>query len=273
MERREPLTSRLIPQLSIPTTLSGSEYTRSFSATDFQAGVKLSYTASAVAGKVIIYDPMMTMSTPMTLWLSSGVMAINHAVEVLCSSAPHLFGDAIKVRALSTLLSYLPRTMQRANDLQARLHCQIASWLADHSPLRTPAFKSVAAALPSHALAYELAALCRLPYGLIACLTLPAALRWMAARDAGAVTRQAWLARALTIASPDSPDTTASKELIEGLEGLISQLGLPCRFSAVNVSREHLQTVASRFVARAGSLIAGERATEDQVLSLLENAL
>jgi alcohol dehydrogenase class IV len=40
MERREPLAITLIPQISIPTTLSGSEYTRSFSATDFEVSVK-----------------------------------------------------------------------------------------------------------------------------------------------------------------------------------------------------------------------------------------
>jgi alcohol dehydrogenase class IV len=36
MERGEPLAVTPIPQISIPTTLSGSEYSRSFSATDFE---------------------------------------------------------------------------------------------------------------------------------------------------------------------------------------------------------------------------------------------
>jgi maleylacetate reductase len=35
MERAQPLSAKLIPQLTIPTTLSGAEYTRSFSCTDF----------------------------------------------------------------------------------------------------------------------------------------------------------------------------------------------------------------------------------------------
>src|SRR5713101_9377641 len=176
MERHEPWTTTLIDQISIPTTLSGSEYTRSFSATDFQAGVKRSFTASAVASRVIIYDPTATLQTPMTLWLSSGVMAIDHAVEVLCGSSPHLVGDAIKLSALLALITYLPRTKQAPDDLQARLRCQLGGWIADHSSIRTQSLVAASSALPSHALAYELAALCRLPYGLIACLTLPACL-------------------------------------------------------------------------------------------------
>jgi alcohol dehydrogenase class IV len=40
MEHREPLAVTLIPQISIPITLSGSEYTRSFSTTDYEVGAK-----------------------------------------------------------------------------------------------------------------------------------------------------------------------------------------------------------------------------------------
>jgi maleylacetate reductase len=48
MQRLQPLRTNLVPQVSIPTTLSGAEYTRSFSATDFASGIKRSYTDSAV---------------------------------------------------------------------------------------------------------------------------------------------------------------------------------------------------------------------------------
>lgn len=43
MERPQPLLADLVPQLSIPTTLSGAEYTRSSSRTDFASGLKRSY--------------------------------------------------------------------------------------------------------------------------------------------------------------------------------------------------------------------------------------
>jgi maleylacetate reductase len=273
MERHEPWTATLIDQISIPTTLSGSEYTRSFSATDFQAGVKRSFTASAVASRVIIYDPTATLQTPMTLWLSSGVMAIDHAVEVLCGSRPHLVGDAIKLSALIALITYLPRTKQAADDLPARLQCQIGGWLADHSPIRTQSLVAASSALPSHALAYELAAVCRLPYGLIACLTLPACLRWTAARDPAVLARQAEIARTLKVVAPDTSNTDASKGLIERLKHLILQLGLPISFSDVQINRDHLRLVATRFAARGVSLVAGQAATKDEVISLLETAL
>jgi alcohol dehydrogenase class IV len=273
MEGRPPLTATLIPQISIPTTLSGSEYTRSFSVTDFEAGVKRSYTASAVASRTILYDPNATLATPMRLWLSSGIMAIDHAVEVLCASPPHAIGDAIKLSALTMLLSNLPRSRRAPGDLEVRLRCQLGAWLADHSPLRTQPLRSAAPALPSHALAYELGALCRLPYGISACLTLPACLRWTAARDPATLKRQAEIARILRIARPDASDPDASNRLAEKLTALIAELGLSGRFRDLGIGRDQLQTVAGRFAQRGGSLLMGEAATYEQVISLLQTAL
>ncbi len=273
MERGEPLAVTLIPQISIPTTLSGSEYTRSFSATDSEVRVKRSYTASAVASRVIIYDPVATVHTPMALWLSSGIMAIDHALEVLCGSPPHLVGDAMKLSALQTLFANLPRTLQAPDDLENRLRCQIAAWLADHSPMRTQPLRPKTPALPSHGLAYELAALCRLSYGLAACVTLPACMRWTAAREPAVLARQAQIACALKIASPDASERDASNGLIGRLRNLILELGLPTRFRDVRINHEQLRVVANRFAARRASLITGQSATEEQVISLLEGEL
>jgi alcohol dehydrogenase class IV len=157
--------------------------------------------------------------------------------------------------------------------LEVRLRCQLGAWLADHSPLRTQSLRSTAPALPSHALAYELGALCRLPYGISACLTLPACMRWTAARDPAILARQAEVARMLRVAQPDTSDRDASNRLAEKLTALIAELGLPRRFRDVGIGREQLQTVASRFVQRGASLAMGEAATYEQVISLLETTL
>jgi alcohol dehydrogenase class IV len=107
-----PLINGLIPQLSIPTTLSGSECTRSFSATSFTQGLKRTYTNSGAACRVIIYDPLATVDTPRRLWLASGVMAIDRTVEVFCASPPHPVGDTLKLAAARELISNLPLTRQ-----------------------------------------------------------------------------------------------------------------------------------------------------------------
>jgi alcohol dehydrogenase class IV len=272
MEHPTPQTKPFIPQVSIPTTLSGAEYTRSFSATDFAQGIKRSYTASAVASRVILYDPTVTLETPASLWLASGVMAIDHAVEVFCSSPMHMVGDALKLLSLRQLLAQLPRTQQAPGDLEARLHCQIGAWLADHSPLRAQPLRPIATALPSHALAYELGALCRVSYGLSACTTLPACLRWTAARVPQAVARQAELARALGMTPQPSSDAEAARCLAEELQALIRRLGLPSRLRDVGVSQTDLTRIARQFIRRGASLTGTSPASEMEVEMLLESA-
>jgi len=271
MEHPAPPAGTFIPQVSIPTTLSGAEYTRSFSATDFARGTKRSYTDSAVASRTILYDPTTTLETPPRLWLASGVMAIDHAVEVFCASPTHLVGDALKLTALRELLTYLPRTQQAPHDLDARLHCQVGAWLADHSPLRAQPLMPTATALPSHALAYELGALCRVSYGLSACVTLPACLRWSAARVPQAGARQAELARALGIALQHSPDVEAASRLAEELQALIARLGLATRLRDVSVSHEDIKRIARQFAGRGASLTGAGPASEADVVTLLES--
>ncbi|MEW6298782.1 MAG: iron-containing alcohol dehydrogenase [Thermodesulfobacteriota bacterium] len=271
MEHPVSAAGPFISQVSIPTTLSGAEYTRSFSATDFAQGIKRSYTNSAVASRTILYDPTVTMDTPIRLWLASGVMAINHAVEVFCSSLPHLVGDTFKLAALRYLLPALPCTRQVPDDLGARLSCQVGAWLADHSPLRAQSLLSTTTALPSHALAYELSALCRVPYGLTACVTLPACLRWSAARMPQAAARQAALARALGVASQQSPDAEAASRLADALQALITQLELPTRLRDVEVSRKDITRIARQFAGRGASLTGVAAASEVDVMALLES--
>ncbi|HEV8716007.1 MAG TPA: iron-containing alcohol dehydrogenase [Candidatus Binatia bacterium] len=271
MERLAPPTGTFIPQVSIPTTLSGAEYTRSFSVTDFARRIKRSYTDSTVASRVILYDPTVTVETPTQLWLTSGVMAIDHAVEVVCASPQHLVGNALKLASLRYLLPSLPRTQQMPDDLEARLQCQVGAWLADHSPLRAQPLMPTATALPSHALAYELGAVCRVPYGLTACVTLPACLRWSAARMPQAGARQAELARTLGIVSSHHPDAEAAHSLAEALQALITQLGLPTQLRDVAVSHEDIERIARQFARRGASLTGAGPVSEADVVALLES--
>ena len=178
----------------------------------------------------------------------------------------------MKLAALRALFTNLPGTLQRPDDLETRLLCQIAAWLVDHSPMRTQSLRPATAVLLSHALAYELAALCRLPYGLTACLTLPACMRFTAAWVPAVLARQAKVARSLGIVPGDARDQAASNGLTDKLQTLVAQLGLPTRFREVDISHEQLRLVASRFAQRGASLVSGESANERDVFSLLESA-
>ena len=272
MQTPAQISDTWLPQISIPTTLSGSEYTRSFSTTDTTQQVKRSYTHSASASKTVLYDPSVTVSTPPSLWFASGIMAINHAVEVFCAMPAHIVGDSLKLASLQSLFVNLPATHTDSGTLEARLRCQVAAWQTDHSPLRAQPLQPQPVALHSHALAYELGALCNLSYGISACVTLPACLRWDATHRSHAQARQAQLARTLGFSSVDRSDSEAADTLADEIEEFIRQFNLPTTLHEVDVSKPDLKRVAQQFTARKAVPAGVGASTEAEVLTLLESA-
>ena len=229
-----------LPQISIPTTLSGAEYTRSFSATDRAAGDKRSHTHSMLASTAIVYDPLVTAVTPAALWLGSGLVALDHALEVYVVSGPHPVADALKRDAALTLWQRLAASRPPAATAD-RLACQLAGWMADHSPLRTRA--AGGAGTPwSHLLAYDLAALTGVSYAVTAALTLARSLRLLAELPACSA-RQHTLATALGVDGP----------LADAVEALAAGLGLPTTPEQAGLSPTDLHAVAEA-AARRGQV-------------------
>lgn len=227
-----------LAQISVPTTLSGAEYTRSFSATDAAAGDKRSHTASPLASRAIVYDPCATLATPAPLWLGSGFVALDHALEIYVASGAHPVADTLKREAARTLIERLPRSCAAGAE-QDRLACQLAAWMADHSPLRT---RAAGGGVPwSHLLAYDLAALTGMSYAVTASLTLANSLRVLAEAPACAA-RQRELEAALGLDGP----------LADFAEDFATRLGLPTAPAAAGLDRTTVERVAAAAARRGG---------------------
>jgi len=227
-----------LAQISVPTTLSGAEYTRSFSATDRARGDKRSHTASPLASRAIVYDPRVTLATPEPLWLGSGFVALDHALEVYVASGAHTVADTLKREAARTLIERLPRSRE-ANTHEDRLACQLAAWMADHSPLRT---RAPGGGVPwSHLLAYDLAAIASVSYAVTASLTLANSLRLLAQTTAGAA-RTRELEAAIGLDEP----------LADFVEAFAAGLGLPTTPAAAGLDAATIGQVSEAAARRGG---------------------
>ena len=241
------------PQISIPTTLSGSEYTRSFSVTDFINKRKLSLTETLCSSQTIMYDPIATRDTPLQLWASSGVMALSHAIEVLVTSQPNIISDSLKLTSAANLLEHLPTSAGTPGPPAieaARELCQVASWMADHSPLRVRTKTNNPNILYGHALAYQIAAEYKVPYGLIACTTLISCLRQYSDWDVALNNRISQISDSLTSYHNtffNQSPLNGPINLIDRVENLIRQLGLPDRLRDVGVSENGLDALSIEF--------------------------
>ena len=76
------------PHVAIPTTLSVAELAAGAGYTN-EAGDKAGMRDPRLMVESVIYDADLTLATPMQLWLSTGVRALDHAVEGFLAPGEH----------------------------------------------------------------------------------------------------------------------------------------------------------------------------------------
>ena len=217
-------------QIAVPTTLSGAEFSDLGGSTDTRFGTKQGYTGAFIGAAAVILDPRITVHTPARLWLSTGVRAVDHAVEALCSINAQPLIDATSVRALALLGQSLTRYASDPTDLDARLDGQLGAWLAATS-IRRAEYGA------SHGLGHALGADAGVPHGITSCVLLPTVMRY----NAEVCQRQmAEIAAAL-----GDPQTPAADQV----EAMITRLGLPTRLSQLGFGHERLAIIAHKGMA------------------------
>lgn len=217
-----------VRQISVPTTISGGEFSAIAGVTDERTRNKELFKHPLTVPLAVVLDPAITVHTPEWLWLSTGVRAVDHCVEGLCSNETHPFADAQSLKGLALLASGLPRVKADPSDLQARLDCQIGTWLS-MGPL--------ASGVPmgaSHGIGYVLGAVHDVPHGHTSCIMLPAVMRWNKPVNAE---RQALVSVAMGHPGEDAGDV---------LDAFIGGLGMPRALSAVKIGPEHFDRIATQ---------------------------
>jgi maleylacetate reductase len=223
-----PMNGPKVRQISVPTTIAGGEFSSIAGVTNESKRVKEMLRHPLVMPRAVILDPWLSVHTPEWLWLSTGIRAVDHCVEGICSSEAHPYGDAQAPKGLSMLAEALPRVKADGRDIDARMNCQIGTWLST-GPL--------ASGVPmgaSHGIGYVLGAEFDVPHGYTSCVMLPAVMRWNKSANAE---RQALVAAAMGRPGEDAADV---------LDAFIRGLGLPRSLKEVNVAPEHFDRIAEQ---------------------------
>ena len=156
-----------VRMIAVPTTLSAAEFNPFAGISDPRHGIKESFGHRLVVPRVIVLDPAATLATPMDLMLSTGIKAVDHAVERLCSQQAHPFVLGTATEALRLLTKALPAHATKPDDMPTRLDLQFGMWLsigAGTSGVGTGA---------SHGIGHVLGAACHVPHGHTSCVMLP----------------------------------------------------------------------------------------------------
>jgi maleylacetate reductase len=223
-----------VRMLALPTTLSAAEFTPFAGVTDRAREVKEGFTHPLFAPRAVVLDPLLTLATPAELWFSTGLKAVDHAVEQLCNPQRAPFADAVAEEGLRRLSRGLPACKADPADLDAREECQFGMWLAISG---AGAGRGMGA---SHAIGHTLGGSYGVPHGITSCVILPAVLAWNAAVGSD---RQAWISQLMGV-----PDLTAS----EAVKFLARGLDLPTDLASVGIGPESFQAIAEHTMHDAG---------------------
>ena len=217
-----------VRQISIPTTLSAGEFSAMAGVTNEATRVKEMFRHPLTVPQAVILDPEVTRHTPMWLFLSTGIRAVDHCVEGICSNESTEFSNASALHGLSLLACGLPRVKDNPDDMAARLDCQTGSWLS---------MAGLAAGVPmgaSHGIGYVLGAVFDVPHGHTSCIMLPAVMRWNKSANAA---KQAAVAAAMGHPGREAGDV---------LDDFIRGLGMPRSLGEVKIGKESFERIATQ---------------------------
>jgi maleylacetate reductase len=212
---------RAIPHIAVPTTLSAAELAAGAGYTNEQ-GDKAGMRDPRLMASSVIYDAELTLATPMQLWLSTGIRALDHAVEGFLAEGEHPFNDVMALEAIRRLFDSLPRAKAAPDDVGVRTENQLAAWFSFTLP-------GASAAGLSHTMGKQIGARHGIPHGVTSCLLLPHVMRYQATRMSD---------RASLLPSPDD------------VYRFIGSLGLPQHISAFGIGEAELRRAAEELAGK-----------------------
>jgi maleylacetate reductase len=218
---------RALPHIAIPTTLSAAELAGGAGYTN-EAGDKTGIRDPRLLADCVIYDAELTLATPLALWLSTGIRALDHAVEGFLAGGEHPFSDVMALEAVRRLLASLPRAKASPADSSIRTENQLGAWFSFTLPGQS-------ASGLSHVMGKQIGARHGIPHGVTSCLLLPHVMRYL---ERARPERMAALAE-VTGADPATR-----------VETLIGALGLPQHIAEFKVGEPELARAAADLAGR-----------------------
>ncbi|KAF8860983.1 Dehydroquinate synthase-like protein [Acephala macrosclerotiorum] len=216
-----PATAPTIPIICIPTTLSGGEYSTYVGVTDHLTGEKVQFSPPIALPDLIILSGELACSTPLDIWLQSGMRAVDHCVETLASLKSTSEVDVSVTKSLECLIPGLMNAKANAGkegrkeeEVKAREECQIGvmhAMLFLHRKVTCGA---------SHGIGHMLGPMFHVGHGGTSCILLPAVCKFNALHGGGDIRARQKLMRDAMWSVSEAKRLFESKGLNEASAGV-----------------------------------------------------
>lgn len=222
----------MLPMIGIPTTAgTGSEVQSYALISDADSHVKMACGDPQAAFRVVILDPLLTVTQPQRVTAAAGYDAIAHAVETFVTTKQNPMSRLYTLEAWKLLERNFEGVLKDGTDLEARAAMQLGAHFAgvaiENSMLGA-----------THACANPLTARFGTTHGLAIALLLPSVVRWN-----GSVVSDQYseLLRASTLNSDGGNEVEG---LALHLESLARIAGFPHRLRELGIAQAELQSLA-----------------------------
>jgi alcohol dehydrogenase class IV len=156
----------MAPVVAVPTTAgTGSEVGRASVITDQAEHLKKIIFHPRMLPAQVILDAELTVGLPPMVTAATGMDALSHNLEALCSPFYHPMAEGIAVEGIRLVKEYLPKAVTEGTDIEARTQMLVCSSMG------ATAFQKGLGAM--HALAHPLGALYDAHHGTLNAILMP----------------------------------------------------------------------------------------------------
>lgn len=232
-------TGNFLYHITIPTTLSAAECTLMAGYTD-KTGLKTGVAHPKLAPQAVLYDSSFALETPPWLFLSTGMRAMDHAMELMYHpTSTEMPCRMLAMSAASDLFKYLPKYKQNPKDEDAITRLQLAAFAS----LGFLGLNVKGGLGLSHTLGYAMGSPYQIPHGITSCMSLGHVIKLKAGNskdDAAQIARMAPFI-GLRKSGDDVKDATAVGDAVLQL---VQDLGLKTTLTEKGVGKDQLHVIA-----------------------------
>lgn len=223
----------IAPVIAIPTTAgTGSEVGRASVITDTETDIenpaKKIIFHPKMQPAMVILDPELTIDLPTHITAATGMDALSHSLEALCSPTYHPMAEGIAIEAIRLVKEFLPQAVADGNNIQARTHMLVASSMG------ATAFQKGLGAM--HALAHPLGAVYNAHHGLLNAILMPYILNANRSKIEERIER---LSRYLNLPNP------TFNSFLNWILELRQQLNIPHTLQDININADKSERIGA----------------------------
>ena len=246
----DQVSGQRLPLILVPTTAgTGSEVTPIAIVTTGET-TKAGIVAQQLLPDIALLDADLTLQLPAPVTAATGIDAMVHAIEAYTGKLrKNAYSDMLAREALTLLFKHIRTATSEPDNRLARQGMLLGACLAGQSFANSP----VAAV---HALAYPLGGHFHIPHGLSNALVLTEVMRF---NTSHAQSEYAELADYLRFQLSKQYIVDSEHALIDTLEGLITDLGLPTQLRELDIHASDLERLADDAMLQTRLLVNNPR--------------